>query len=203
MPRKSKSQGVNKATKEGKPKFKFVCQLCGKCCGSEEIMVTLPDLERWMVDNTIYRAIHLLKYTEVDGKPAIILKRDDDGKCNLFHRDTKQCTIYETRPLFCQAYPLGFNGEQYYIKNKKCKGLGKEKMSKDELEAIRNSAFEEFVATRQLNNVLPIVYGIIFNKLIEDSQEMMEKMGEAGVGEQGKRSEGVETIKSEDNDETK
>ena len=167
-----------------KPKFRFECQQCGQCCGSETILISIPDLERWMTDNTIYRLMHILKLEEIDGKSRIILMKDEDGKCNLYHRDNKSCTIYETRPLFCRAYPLGYNGTDYYLKTKDCKGMNKGEMTKDKLKMIRENAFEEYIATRQFDNVFPVIYGIIFNKLIADSKAFMEKMADSEKAEE-------------------
>lgn len=163
---------------KSRPKFRFECQQCGQCCGSETILVSIPDLERWMTDNTIYRLMHILKLEEIDGKTRIILMKDEDGKCNLYHRDNKKCTIYETRPLFCRAYPLGYNGTDYYLKTKNCIGLDKGEMTKDRLKMIREDAFEEYIATRHFDNVFPVIYGIIFNKLIADSKAFMDKIAD-------------------------
>ena len=160
------------------PKFVFECVLCGKCCKNETVNITLTDLDRWMADNTIYRVFHLLKLDENENKLRIILKKDDDGYCNLFHRDNKKCTIYEARPIFCQAYPLGFNGKDYFIKTKDCDGLNKGKLDKERLDSIRNSAFDEYIANRQLDRVLPIIRQIIMNTLIEQSQALLNKLSD-------------------------
>jgi len=160
------------------PKFKFVCQKCGICCKSEPVYLTINDLERWIRDNTVYRVMHLMKLVEDSGNLKIILKKDDDGYCNLFHRDNNECTIYDSRPTSCRAFPLGFNGEQYYVKNKDCIGLGKSGMSIDQLKIMRNEAFEEQIAFRQIDSILPLLNGIVFTKIIEDSQQFMNKLSD-------------------------
>ncbi len=159
------------------PKFKFVCQKCGICCSNELINITLTDIERWVEDKTIYRILHLLTINDSEGRIQITLKKDNDGKCNLYHRDNKTCTIYDSRPLFCRSFPLGFNGESYFLKSSKCKGLKSDKMTKNQLESIRNSAFEEYIANRQIIRILPILQTILVNRLLEQSQEFMEKYG--------------------------
>jgi len=166
------------------PKFKFVCQKCGLCCKNETISITFTDLDRWVVDDTIYRVTHLLRIEEVDGKLKIILKKDDDGICNLYHRDNKNCTIYETRPIFCRAFPLGFDGENYFLKSTKCKGLNRGEMTKDQLKAIRSDAFDEHIAARQVDRVFPILQGLILNKLLEQSKELMDKISDAKQNEE-------------------
>ncbi len=184
--KRGKSNDENKietkarTTQENKPpKFKFVCQVCGDCCKSEEIIISIADLQRWVANNTIFRVMHLLKITGEEGSYKIILKKDDDGYCNLYHRDNKLCTIYDTRPLICRAFPLVYDGSQYKLKTKNCKGLYQEGMTKDQLKAIRDDAFEGYIAFRQIGQILPVLYGLIFNKLIEDSQEFMQKMSES------------------------
>ena len=112
--------GASRATNnEQPPKFKFDCQLCGLCCETETVYVTINDLDHWIKDNTIYLVMHLLDIEESEGKIKIYIRKDDDGKCNLYHRDKKQCTFYESRPIACRSYPLGYNGEKYYLKSKK------------------------------------------------------------------------------------
>lgn len=172
----------NDNNSEKPPRFKFVCQKCGLCCKSENIIISIHDLERWANDNTIYRVIHMLKMVEDNGEYKIMLMKDDDGYCNLYHRDNKQCTIYDTRPLVCRSFPLMYDGDKYILKTMDCKGLNKEGMTKDQLISIREAAFDEFIAFRQMSQVLPILYGLIFNKLVEDSQNILKKMsGKEGI----------------------
>ncbi len=182
MPRKNKnkSKSTSKKSKKSdeKPKFKFVCQKCGKCCETETIFISISDLERWVNDQTIYRVMHRLELQEIEGNYKLVLIHDDDGKCNLYNRDNKMCMIYDTRPVMCRSYPLGFNGQEYFVKNNKCKGLNKEDMTKQQLDTIRNHAFEEHIAHRQMDRVLPLLYSLIFNKLIKDSQAFMNKLAD-------------------------
>ena len=110
----------HRETDKRPPKFKFECQKCGRCCKDETIYITITDLDRWVADNSIYRVIHLLNLDESTGELKVVLKKDDDGFCNLYHRDNKTCTIYYSRPLTCRAYPLGFNGKNYILRSKNC-----------------------------------------------------------------------------------
>jgi Fe-S-cluster containining protein len=176
------------------PKFKFECQLCGKCCKNETINITLLDIDKWMADNTIYRVFHLLRFEENADNIQIFLIKDDDGYCNLFHRDNNKCTIYNERPLFCRAYPLGFDGENYLVRTKDCIGLNKGEMTKEKLETMRNFAFDEYIAKRQTDRVLPTVQRIIINTILERSQAFMEKLAdaEAPEGETAKNNEETE-----------
>ena len=161
------------------PKFRFECQLCGYCCGNETINITISDLDRWVADNTIYRILHLLKLDEAGGRFFLIFKKDDDGMCNLYHRDNKKCMIYDTRPLYCRAYPLGFNGENYYLRSKECVGLNKGKMTKEQLEVMRNSAFDEYIANRMSERVIPTLQRVIINTLLEQSKAFVDKLADS------------------------
>jgi Fe-S-cluster containining protein len=173
-----KSGSTQDTSNERPPRFKFECQLCGKCCKTETVYITISDLDRWIKDNTIYRVMHLLDLEESEGRIRIYLRKDDDGKCSLYHRDNKQCTFYESRPLACRSFPLGYNGENYFLKSKNCKGLNKGKITKEELENIRNNAFEEHIASRLTDRVIPMLRGIFINKLLEQSQQFIDKLSE-------------------------
>jgi Fe-S-cluster containining protein len=194
-----KDKVTEESEKNKPPKFKFVCQKCGVCCETEKILITLSDLERWLSDNTIYRVMHLLQMVEDNGSYLIVLKKDDDGFCNLYHRDDKTCTIYETRPLSCQAFPLGYNGEHYVLRSNECIGLGQDGITKEQLKSIREAAYDGFNGLGQTKGLLPLLYGIIFNKLIEDSKVFMDKIKESGNEEDLQKI--VEDFKTAQSDE--
>jgi Fe-S-cluster containining protein len=174
---KAKKKG-GKAEEKKPPKFQFECQLCGACCKNEEINITLADIDKWILDNTIFRVFHLLRLDDTYETPKLILKKDEDGYCNLYHRDNNKCTIYDSRPLFCRAYPLSFNGEHYLIRSKDCIGLNKGTMTKEKLDEIRNNAHDEFIAKQQSDRVMPTVHRIIINSIIERSQAFMDKLSD-------------------------
>ncbi|UCH88578.1 MAG: YkgJ family cysteine cluster protein [Thermoplasmata archaeon] len=162
---------------EHPPKFKFECLRTGDCCKRETVPVSLNDLQRWVKDQTIFRVVHLLQIAVVDeNEVQLQLVKNDDGYCSLYHRDNKACTIHYNKPLYCKSYPLGFNGEKYIIKSKECTGLGKGKMTKDQLKELRDVAFEDFVGRRQVIEVLPILQSIFFRQLSEESQRIMDKL---------------------------
>ena len=43
------------------------------------------------------------------------------------------------------------------------------KITKEQLKSIRDAAHDEFTSLGQTKGLLPLLYGIIFNKLVEDS----------------------------------
>ena len=160
------------------PKFKFECIRCGECCKIETVPVYISDLENWVKDQTIFRVLHVLDLEVSEDLTRIVLKKDEDGYCKLYHRDNKACTINYNKPLYCKSYPLGYNGDNYMVKNKECPGLKAEKMSQEDLQAMRDEAFADFIAGRQVKQVLPLLQTIFYNKLLEESQKAMERMQE-------------------------
>jgi hypothetical protein len=82
--------------------------------------------------------------------------------------------------LTCRAYPLRYNGEHYSLRSSDCIGLGQDGITKEQLKTIRDAASDEFNGLNQTQGILPLLYGIIFNKLIEDSKVFMDKLKESG-----------------------
>ncbi len=161
---------------ESAPKFKFECTRCGDCCKTETIPVYICDLEHWGADKTIFRVLHMLDLEITSDSARLFIKKDEDGYCKLYHRDNKACTIQNNKPLFCRSYPLGYNGTNYVAKNKDCPGLQAESMDKEILTEMRDLAFEDFIAMRQVTNVMPVLQSIFYNKLLEESQKAMDKV---------------------------
>jgi hypothetical protein len=64
------------------------------------------------------------------------------------------------------------------VKNKECPGLKAEEMSQKLLQEMRDDAFADFIAARQVKQVLPLLQTIFYNKLLEESQKVMERMQE-------------------------
>ena len=55
----------------------------------------------------------------------------------MYDRDNKNCQIHHDMPLNCQAYPLGYNGEKYFVTDKACQGLGEGDINKIAVSEIR------------------------------------------------------------------
>ena len=155
------------------------CQKCGACCRYYIIEADLVDVLR---EPRLLGAGYAKQQPTMEeleaGEKVIMLALAKSTPCPFLGQDNR-CTIYETRPIMCRSYPLGFNGQEYYLKNDYCKGLNKKDMTKEQLDTIRNDAFEEYIAHRQTDTVLPIIYGMIFNKILKDSQSFMEKLSDS------------------------
>jgi hypothetical protein len=111
-----------------------------------------------------------------DDEFQLLLAKDEDGYCSLYHRDNKACTIPYNKPLYCKSYPLGFNGENYVLKSKECTGVGKGKLSKDELKQMRDDAKKDYEDRLMTAQVFPVLQGIFFKQLAEESRKFMENL---------------------------
>ena len=158
------------------PKFKFECQRTGECCKRETVPINLNDIQRWVKDQTIMRVAYYIKFGQDGDELQLQLAKDDDGYCMLYHRDNKACTIQYNKPLYCKSYPLGYNGENYVVRSKECTGLGKGTLSKEDLKEMRNTAKEEYNCSRKLVDVLPVLYGIFYKQLAEESRNFMSQL---------------------------
>lgn len=77
------------------------CQCrCGNCCERLIIEVDVEDAEREPRIASACQPLH-------DGSPEIIAYRLNDARnewaCHFFDRETRRCTIYDTRPLLCRV----------------------------------------------------------------------------------------------------
>jgi Fe-S-cluster containining protein len=161
---------------EERAKFVFNCQRCGRCCEQkEDIAVYLSDIEEWSKDGTIYQVFPNLSISEEFGVMSIQLQRED-GKCILYDKDKKECTIYEHRPLTCRAYPLKYNGKGFLIKDKECPGLQQGEMSQESLSEIRNAAKNEQEEESRILMILPILGSILLKEIEKKSQMAYDEL---------------------------
>ena len=101
-----------------KPKFIFRCQRCGRCCEmKEEIAIHMTDMERWSNEGLMYMVFPHISLVE-DFQTFTIQMNIEDGICKMYDMEKKECTIYSSRPITCRAFPLKFNGKNYFIKDK-------------------------------------------------------------------------------------
>jgi Fe-S-cluster containining protein len=166
----------NKTAPDRPPKFKFECQRTGDCCKREKVPISFSDIQHWVSDQTIFRVAPYINIAVENDEFQLQLAKDDDGYCKLYHRDNKACTIHFNKPLYCKSYPLGYNGENYIVQSKECTGLGKGKMGKDQLKEMRDDAREDYEGLRQTSKVLPVIQGIFYRQMMEESQKFMENL---------------------------
>ncbi len=176
--------------KPKKKKYIFNCTKCGQCCEKREFVpVSFADIRNWVTKGTIKAVIPHLKIQtfpiEVGGETreavSIVLAGSEKG-CPLYDQENKICNIYHSLPLECKAFPLGFNGQNYVIKDKTVPGLGSGTMTKDRLIADRDNARLDYDARIETQMILPLIsdlsYSFFMKSLIEQQQKIRDEMPE-------------------------
>ncbi|MDY6958693.1 MAG: YkgJ family cysteine cluster protein [Halobacteriota archaeon] len=160
-----------------KPRFVFRCQRCGECCKrKEEIVILINDMERWSREGIIYQVFPHISIVERSQKLSIRMNLEDGGICEMYNKEKKECSIYSSRPITCRSFPLRFNGNNYFVKDKECSGLSVESMTGEELSEIREAAKEEYTGEGQMMAVLPVLQSLILREVTEKSKEVYEKL---------------------------
>ncbi len=180
---------VEQETKaESKPKKRYVfnCTKCGNCCEKREFVpISLADFRIWTQSGTINAVLPNLKLQtlqigESDEKQSymtLVLAGSENG-CSMFDKENRLCNIYHSMPLECKAFPLGYNGKNYYIKDRSVPGLGQGSMTKERLIEDRDNARADFDARVETQMMLNLLYSLFMKNLIEQQQKAMEDMPE-------------------------
>lgn len=194
MKEKNDDKKVNKGDEKGKNqingskkapgKYVFECQKCGQCCEKKDsVAISITDLERWNKDVTLPSLYPFLTIEAKNGDYfQISLKKPDskEGKieqgCPLYDAENKICNIYFSMPLSCKSFPLGYDGERYFLKDKNCPGIGKGKMSEETLKEVRKTAKEDFEARVSTTLLLPIMNSLTIKFLMEQSKKQIENL---------------------------
>ncbi len=187
-----KEEGSNQVeqetTAEPKPKKKYVfnCTKCGNCCEKREFVpISLADFRNWAQSGTInavfpnlrFRTLEVGESEEKQGFMTLVLGGSENG-CSMFDKENRLCNIYHSMPLECKAFPLGYNGKNYYIKDKSVPGLGQGTMTKERLIEDRDTARTDFEARVETQMMLPLLYSLFMQNLMEQQQKVMEEMPE-------------------------
>jgi len=172
-------QDTNQEAKQDtRPKFVFTCQRCGRCCEQEQgIAVYLSDIERWAKNGTIYQVFPGLSIS-MDPESISIRLETEEGRCKMYNSESKECSIYEDRPLACRAYPLKHDGSGYLLRDKECPGIGKGEMSKEALLEIRGAAVDEHQDEARTAAVLPALQAILLKEMTKQSEEAYGKLSD-------------------------
>ncbi|NHJ02419.1 MAG: YkgJ family cysteine cluster protein [Candidatus Heimdallarchaeota archaeon] len=171
---------------EQKKKYVFNCTKCGQCCEKREIVpVTLSDIRNWTHSGIINSVFPYLKFRTIQRKEgdkpqellALGLVGQEKG-CPMYDNENKLCNIYHSMPHECKAFPLGYNGQNYYIKDKSVPGLGNGTMTKEKLIQDRDWARMDWEARLENQMTLPLLYSLFMQNLLEQQQKAMEEMPE-------------------------
>ncbi|MDD1777040.1 MAG: YkgJ family cysteine cluster protein [Candidatus Helarchaeota archaeon] len=165
------------------PKFVFECleEKCPnhKCCNRSPVMVYFEDIKRWAMDQTLNIVFSQLEYSMDAGYPMIILKKQpNETLCAMFNKETKKCNIYYSKPISCSSYPLGFNGNSFFVIDKECEGIGKGSMTKEALKEMRDRAKLDFESRTQTSATLPLLNILFMQFMQKQSQEAMGSLSE-------------------------
>ena len=164
------------------PKFVFECseEKCPnhKCCNRSPVMVYFEDIKRWAMDQTLNIVFSQLEYSMDAGYPMIILKKQSGTLCAMFNKETQKCNIYYSKPISCSSYPLGFNGNAFFVIDKECEGIGKGSMTKDALKEMRDRAKLDFESRTQTSATLPLLNILFMGFMQKQSQEAMGSLSE-------------------------
>ncbi|MHA1784013.1 MAG: hypothetical protein ACTSVY_16075 [Candidatus Helarchaeota archaeon] len=170
---------------ESKPKKKFVfeCQEaadppCRKCCKGRIFNIYFEDLVRWIKDQSISRVFPFIQVVIDNNVPVLRFSFKEDGSCPMLVEN--QCSISYSKPLNCQAIPLGFNGSNYYVQFKECEGLGKGEMTKEKMTAIKERASKDYEARTNTALLMPYLLQFISmfvqSEMAKASEEMMKNL---------------------------
>jgi len=160
------------------PKFIHNCVRCGQYCSTVEgVPLYFDDISRWMKNGILGSLSKNIGMNMSKGFPELILEpKENENGCPLFDAENKNCQVFHDMPLNCQAYPLGYNGEKYFVTDQKCQGLGIGEMSIEKLKHQKEAAKNAFNAKKDSNTIVPLLYSIIMGNLVEQSKKAMGNM---------------------------
>ena len=99
-----------KAASVKKP-VRYSCQKCpGYCCSYAEIEITKRDIARLAQHFGLDYVQAEARFTKVDAARGIHMLRHRkdhifNSTCMLFDQNKRCCSVYESRPSVCRAYP--------------------------------------------------------------------------------------------------
>lgn len=166
-----------------KKKFVFECQEsadppCFKCCTGRVFNIYFEDLERWIKDQSIMRVFPQISVQIADNIPVLRFNFNEDGSCPMLVE--KQCSIAYSKPINCEAIPLGYNGNNFFVQYKECEGLGKGEMTKDRMEEMKSIAMKDHEAKTKTALLMPYLMQFMTQfiqmEMMKQSEEMMKSM---------------------------
>jgi Fe-S-cluster containining protein len=173
--------------KEKSPgKYVFECQKCGECCEKKDsVIVSMADLQRWSEDVTLPSLFQYLTLEVKDGdyvQISLMNAESEEGEsesgCVMYDKENKICNIYFSMPLYCKSFPLGYDGDKYFLKDASCPGIGKGVMSEKSLGEARKIAKDDFEARVSTALLLPVIHGLTFKFIMEQSKKHIENLTE-------------------------
>jgi hypothetical protein len=96
----------------------------------------------------------------------------------MYDPENKLCNIYHSMPLHCRSFPLGWNGSNFFIKDRECQGIGRGEMTTERLKGHREAARQELEARRECGILMPSLQGIFTRFFVEASTRTLEAMSD-------------------------
>ena len=168
-----------KEKKTKPPKFVYNCVRCGQYCSKVVgVPVHFKDINRWRKNGMLASVSQNIGMNMSGGFPQLVLETKEEKGCPMYDLENKNCQIHHDMPLNCQAYPLGYNGEKYFVTDSACKGLGEGEMTVEQFKIQRDAAKNDYEAKIESNTLVPLLYSIIMGDLVDQSRKAMENMTE-------------------------
>ena len=189
---------------EEKKKYIFNCTKCGKCCLNRgPIPLVMDDLIMWAKNNVVANMMPYLQFIKTpygtidlvmgrqNKNPYEFLQKDEkedkkeeepkDISCPMYNKDTKECLIYDNRPLSCRTYPLEFDGKKFMVvDSEECEGIGNGETSNEERKEMRDLAKSMNLKLTEMRIAMPILaqafQPFVLNEIMEAQKRYMEAM---------------------------
>ncbi len=113
---------------------------------------------------------------EADQEAEAEAEEADRRGCPFHDGDNNVCQIHHAMPTSCRAFPLGSNGQKYFIVDRECKGLGHGQMTVESLKSIRDAAKADFEARTETGQLLTTLYSLFMGRMAAQSAKVMGNM---------------------------
>jgi len=196
---------AEKSEGEEKKKYIFNCTKCGNCCANRgPIPLVMDDLIMWAKNNVVANMMPYLQFIKTPyGTIDLVMARtnknpydflqkkeneDEDEEeepkdisCPMYNKETKECLIYDNRPLSCQTYPLEFDGQKFLVVDTEdCEGIGNGETTNEERKEMRDLAKSMNVKLTEMRISMPILaqafQPFVLNEIMDAQRRYMEAM---------------------------
>lgn len=90
------------------------CQRCGKCCEDTHMELSSKDIRR--LEKAGYRKE---EFAQLDSE-GIWRLRNSEGICCFLDPSSRECSVYELRPVGCSIYPVILNSDDVLLIDDAC-----------------------------------------------------------------------------------
>ena len=90
------------------------CQRCGKCCEDTRMELSAKDIRR------LEKAGYLKEDFAQHDSEGIWRLRNSEGICSFLDPSSRECGVYELRPVGCSIYPINLGPEGVVVVDEAC-----------------------------------------------------------------------------------